>query len=782
VADVDIKGTRKRKVKYKPRIRVWKLKKEEHAAEFQRHLSEQSEAVSSKAGPDERWVGMKEAWLGAADKVCGWTKGPPRHKQTWWWTDEVGEVVKEKRVRYTRWKRSGLEEDRRKYLESKRLARNAVWRAQEDKRQELTRELHSEEGKRSIFRVAKQMSKGQTDVEGACCMKSEQGNIVTDSDGIKDIWSSYMEKLLNVENDWDQETTADCIQGPRGQVTQEEVKQALKSTALGKAGGPSGVVTELLAAGGDQSVEWLTVLFNEVINTGAIPTDWCKSILVPLYKGKGDPLTCGSYRAIKLLEQAMKVFERVLERRIRKQVSIDEMQYGFMPGKGTTDAIFIVRQLQEKHRAKKKHLYYAFVDLEKAFDRVPREVVRWALRKSGVEEWLVETVMALFKDASTVVRTPRGDSKEFEVKVGVHQGSVLSPLLFALVMDVVSREAREGLPWELLYADDLVLIATSEEELKRKLHAWRRCLTTKGLKVNSGKTKVMRTNTPTGAVSESGAFPCGVCGKGVGSNSILCTKCQKWVHGRCSGTRGSLAKASPTFICRKCRNPTPAPAQQDQARQEGIVVDGEEYGSEEKFCYLGDMLDANGGVESAVTARIRRGWQKFRELSPFLTSKASPPKLKGTVYAACVRTAMTYGSETWALKSVDEERLERAEARMLRWMMGVTLQDRRRTDDLRRALGLDSIGETITRARLRWYGHLQRKDEEEWVRRVQELQVDGRRPPGRPQKTWQDLVSADLRRLRLRPTDAADRDGWRRAIREATSHLGPPRRRTLSRQ
>ena len=76
----------------------------------------------------------------------------------------------------------------------------------------------------------------------------------------------------------------------------------------------------------------------------------------------------------------------MLEKRIRCQVSIDNMQFGFMPGKGTTDAIFIMRQVQEKHQAKKKKLYYAFVDLEKAFDRVLREVVIWALRKLDVDE------------------------------------------------------------------------------------------------------------------------------------------------------------------------------------------------------------------------------------------------------------------------------------------------------------------------------------------------------------------------------------------------------------
>ena len=85
----------------------------------------------------------------------------------------------------------------------------------------------------------------------------------------------------------------------------------------GKAAGPSGVVVEMMAAGGDLPVEWMTDLCNSIIAEGRIPTDWPKSTLVPLYKGKGDPLECGSYRAIKLLEQRMKVMERVLEQRVR---------------------------------------------------------------------------------------------------------------------------------------------------------------------------------------------------------------------------------------------------------------------------------------------------------------------------------------------------------------------------------------------------------------------------------------------------------------------------------
>ena len=133
---------------------------------------------------------------------------------------------------------------------------------------------------------------------------------------------------------------------------------------------------------------------------------------------------------------------------IRQVVSIDDSQFGFVPGRGTTDAIFVVRQLQERYLAANKRLYMAFVDLEKAFDRVPRKVIWWALRKLGVDEWIVRLVQGMYSNARSRVRVGEGYSEEFEVKVGVHQGSVLSPLLFIIVLEALSREFRCRVPWE----------------------------------------------------------------------------------------------------------------------------------------------------------------------------------------------------------------------------------------------------------------------------------------------------------------------------------------------
>ena len=126
-------------------------------------------------------------------------------------------------------------------------------------------------------------------------------------------------------------------------------------------------------------------------------------------------------------------------------------------------------------------------------------------------------------------------------------------LLFTIVWEALCRHFRKGLPWELLYADDLVLLAESRELLMKKISIWKEGLERKGLRVNVGKTKVMKCHVTANMQVECGKYPCGICGTGVGINSIQCGGCKKWIHKKCSEVKGKLKK-DPTYTCRcaKC--------------------------------------------------------------------------------------------------------------------------------------------------------------------------------------------------------------------------------------
>ena len=357
----------------------------------------------------------------------------------------------------------------------------------------------------------------------------------------------------------------------------------------------------------------------------------------------------------------MKVCERIINTIIWEQVNIDSMQFGFMEGRGTTDAIFILRQLQEKHINADKNLYFAFVDLEKAFDWVPRQVIWWAMRKLGVQEWLIRWVQSLYRGARSSVRIGDTYSKEFQVKVGVHQGSVLSPLLFIMVLEALSREFRTGCPWELFYADDLVIMSKTLNELLEKLKTWKKGIEAKGLRANMTKTKLMISGPELNLLRDSGIYPCAVCRKGVGSNAIYRTGCEHWVHKRCSGIKGTLANRT-NFQCKRCKG-IARPI--DGRPTTSISVEESELEVVYEFCYLGDMSDAGGGCGRASIARTKAAWGKFKQLLPLLTSRALSLNIWGKVYKSCVRSVMLHGSETWAPTKDTTDRLVRNDRAML---------------------------------------------------------------------------------------------------------------------
>ena len=146
------------------------------------------------------------------------------------------------------------------------------------------------------------------------------------------------------------------------------------------------------------------------------------------------------------MSHTMKVWERIIETRLSDGVEISKRQYGFMPGKGTTDAVFVLRMLMEKYREGQKELHCAFVDLKKACDRVLREELWYCIRKSGIVKKYVRLVQDMYEGSETVVRCAVGTTESFKVKVGLHQGSALSTFLFAVIMDKLTDEVRREQP------------------------------------------------------------------------------------------------------------------------------------------------------------------------------------------------------------------------------------------------------------------------------------------------------------------------------------------------
>ena len=245
-------------------------------------------------------------------------------------------------------------------------------------------------------------------------------------------------------------------------------------------------------------------------------------------------------------------------------------------------------------------MFFVFADLKKTFDRVLREVNCFAPRRKGVPEYLVNGFMSLYKGCKTAASADGELPSSFSVKVGVHQGSALSPLFFTMVMDVLTEDMRDGSLMELLYADDLVLCGESLNEVIDKYGRWKNTVEENGLKVNVDKTKGVQLSFGKKS-SASKVDPCGVCREQVGCNSIQCRKCQRWVHRRCSDVPGqvSLVSCCDVFVYRTCLDDHCSVEEKLEFKRDKDVLE-----EVEKFCYEGDMVSCYGGASETMSARI----------------------------------------------------------------------------------------------------------------------------------------------------------------------------------
>ncbi|XP_035838805.1 uncharacterized protein LOC110908170 [Helianthus annuus] len=293
-----------------------------------------------------------------------------------------------------------------------------------------------------------------------------------------------------------------------------------------------------------------------------------------------------------------------------------------------------------------------FIDLEKAYHSVQRRFIWDSLESRGVPGKYVDLIRDMYDRTKTSVRALVGDTNSFPIEVGLHQGSALSPFLFAVVLDELSKSIQETVPCNVGDNDDTQ-----------------------------------------------------------------------------------------------------------------ITIEGQVVPQVTKFKYLGSFVQKDGEIDSDVAHRIQVGWCKWRVATGVLCDKRFPTKLKGKFYRVAVRSAMLYGTECWATKKTQMRKMEVAEIRMLRWMCGHTRLDRIRNEVIRERLGVARISDKIKEGRLRWFGHVNKRQSTAPVRAVETLTVEGRRSRGlTPKLTWDERIRHDLLELHLTEDMVHDRSSWRRKI------------------
>ncbi|KAI3356005.1 hypothetical protein L3Q82_017278 [Scortum barcoo] len=322
-----------------------------------------------------------------------------------------------------------------------------------------------------------------------------------------------------------------------------------------------------------------------------------------------------------------------------------------------------------------------FVDLEKAFDRVPRGILWGVLREYGVRGPLLRAVRSLYDRSRSLVRIAGSKSDLFPVHVGLRQGCPLSPVLFIIFMDRISRRSQgpEGVRFgnhrisSLLFADDVVLLASSSQDLQHVLERFAAECEAAGMRISTSKSEAM----------------------------VLDRK---------------------RVVC-------------------PLRVSGEVLPQVEEFKYLGVLFTSEGKMEREIDRRIGAASAVMRSVyrTVVVKKELSRKASKLSIYRSIYVPTLTYGHELWVMTERTRSRIQAAEMSFLRRVAGRSLRDRVRSSVIREELGVEPLLLRIERSQLRWLGHLFRMPPGRLPREVFQACPTGRRPSGKTQDTLERL-------------------------------------------
>ncbi|KAK3521856.1 hypothetical protein QTP70_018587 [Hemibagrus guttatus] len=435
-----------------------------------------------------------EAIQSCGRKVSGAGRGG--NPRTQWWTLEVRDAVKLKKESYRAWLARGTPEAAEAYRQAKQTtavvvseAKTWVW---EEFGEAMEKDYQTASGK--FWQTVRRLRRGKQ--LSANTVYGGDGELLVSTGDIVGRWKEYFEDFLNptdtpsVEEPEAGDSEVDSF------ITQAEVTEVVQQPPRGVDEIRPVYLKSLDVVG----LSWLTRLCNIAWRSGTVPLDCATRVVVPLFK-KGDRRVRSNYRGITLLSLPGKVYSRVLERRVRLLVEprIQEEQCGFRPSCGTLDQLYTLHRVLEGLWEFAQPVHMCFVDLEKAFDRVPRGILWEVLWEYGVRGPLLRAVRSLYNRSRSLVCIASCKSDLFPVHVGLRQGCSLSPVLFIVFMDRISRRSQglEGVRFgdhrisSLIFADDVVLLASSGLDLQHALGRFAAECEAAGMRVSTSKSEAM---------------------------------------------------------------------------------------------------------------------------------------------------------------------------------------------------------------------------------------------------------------------------------------------------
>lgn len=718
----------KRNVEHKKQyktIKIYKLRDAETRGIYRQKVSEEIRRMGSNVefnemDVEDAWALYKNIMFKAAEEACGvTTQGMGKH--TVWWNEEIKSQIKTKKQMWKQYLQTRDTEHYELYKSERKKVKQMVLNQKENTWKEFGTKLerNSKENRKLFFKVMKELRTEK--VYNKQQIRNKEGKILIQEQEVAQRWEEYFRELYNQTqraDNKDEVTEEENEEQDEQDITINEIKEAVKKIKLGKSAGHDKITPEMIKYSGEEGYNILQLVYNKIWQTGKVPKDWELGVVIPIYK-KGDKRNCNNYRGITLLSVAAKTFERVLDTRLRSIIEpqLEKSQSGFRKGYSIQDHIFTIKQIIEKTHKQSTETHLVFIDLEKAFDRIQRDVVWKSLKRRGVNNRLRLSIASMYHNTRNYVRLSHTRTEEFPVNDGLRQGGVLSPTLFITVMDDIIKETKSQTKpitvgyknlqpitiSECAFADDVVICGKSEKEIQHNLNIWYNALKTRNMKINIEKTKHMV----------------------VGYKE-------------------------------EYRN---------------LTINDTEIERTNVFKYLGVLIERTGNDETEIGNRIDKTAKLFYSLnSNFLQRREVSKKTKMVIYKVIYRPILMFGSETWVLTRGQRSRVQAAEMRYLRKVKGITRRDRIRNEIVREELEIQAISTKIEEQQLGWFGHLVRMDNERPVKQVWEARVLQRRRRGRPRETWDTMVSKILERRGTTFTEARNlarnRKEWRKFIKE----------------